>query len=65
LTAEDEELVRALIEEHVQHTRSIHGKHMLTGSLKRRFVKVMPHEWRRALQLRAAQPAAKVAASHG
>jgi glutamate synthase (NADPH/NADH) large chain len=65
LTAEDEELVRALIEEHVQHTRSVHGRHMLTGSLKRRFVKVMPHEWRRALQLRAAQPEAKVAASHG
>ena len=30
---------------------------------ERRFVKVMPHEWRRALQQRAAQPAAKVAAS--
>ena len=65
LTTEDEEVVRALIEEHVAHTRSVHGKHMLTGSLKRRFVKVMPHEWRRALQQRAAQPAAKVAASHG
>ncbi len=65
LTPEDEEIVRALIEEHVEHTRSVHGKHMLTGSLKRRFVKVMPHEWRRALQQRAAQPAAKVAASHG
>ena len=65
LTAEDEEIVRALIEEHVEHTRSVHGKHMLTGSLKRRFVKVMPHEWRRALQQRASQPAAKVAASHG
>ena len=63
--AEDEEIVRALIEEHVAHTRSAHGKHMLAGSLKRRFVKVMPHEWRRALQQRAAQPAAKVAASHG
>ncbi len=65
LTAEDEEIVRGLIEEHVAHTRSAHGKHVLAGSLKRRFVKVMPHEWRRALQQRAAQPAAKVAASHG
>ena len=65
LTTEDEDIVRALIEEHVAHTRSAHGKHMLTGALKRRFVKVMPHEWRRALQQRAAQPAAKVAASHG
>jgi glutamate synthase (NADPH/NADH) large chain len=65
LTPEDEEIVRALIEEHVEHTRSAHGKHMLTGSLKRRFVKVMPHEWRRALQQRALKPAAKVAASHG
>ncbi len=63
LTNEDEDLVRALIEEHVAHTRSAHAKQMLSGSLKRRFVKVMPHEWRRALQQRAAQPAAKV--SHG
>jgi glutamate synthase (NADPH/NADH) large chain len=65
LAAEDEDMVRALIEEHVAHTRSVHAKHMLTGSLKRRFVKVMPHEWRRALQQRAAQPAAKAAVSHG
>jgi glutamate synthase (NADPH/NADH) large chain len=65
LTTEDEDIVRALIEEHVAHTRSVHGKHMVTGSLKRRFVKVMPHEWRRALQQRAARPAVKVAASHG
>jgi glutamate synthase (NADPH/NADH) large chain len=65
LTAEDEEIVRALIEEHVAHTRSAHGRSMLAGPLKRRFVKVMPHEWRRALQQRAAEPAAKAAASHG
>jgi glutamate synthase (NADPH/NADH) large chain len=65
LTAEDEDIVRGLIEEHVAHTRSAHGKALLGSSLKRRFVKVMPHEWKRALQQRAAQPAAKVAASHG
>jgi glutamate synthase (NADPH/NADH) large chain len=65
LTTEDEDIVRALIEEHVAHTRSAHAKHMLTGPLKRRFVKVMPHEWRRALQQRAVQPASKVAVSHG
>jgi glutamate synthase (NADPH/NADH) large chain len=65
LTVDDEELVRGLIEEHIEHTRSVHAKHALAGSLKRRFVKVMPHEWRRALQQRAAKPAAKVAASNG
>jgi glutamate synthase (NADPH/NADH) large chain len=65
LTTEDEDIVRGLIEEHVAHTRSVHGKSMLASPLKRRFVKVMPHEWRRALLQRAAQPAAKVAASHG
>ncbi len=65
LTSEDEDIVRALIEEHVAHTRSVHGKSVLATSLKRRFVKVMPHEWRRALQQRAARPAVKVAASHG
>jgi glutamate synthase (ferredoxin) len=65
LTSEDEEVVRALIEEHVAHTRSVHGKSVLAGSIKRRFVKVMPHEWRRALQERAGLTAAKVAGSHG
>ncbi len=61
LTPEDEEIVRALITEHVDHTGSAHGKHVLTTSLKRRFVKVMPHEWRRALQIRADLAAVKVA----
>jgi glutamate synthase (NADPH/NADH) large chain len=61
LTPEDEEIVRALITEHVDHTGSAHGKHVLTTSLKRRFVKVMPHEWRRALQIRADLAAVKAA----
>jgi glutamate synthase (NADPH/NADH) large chain len=67
LTAEDEEIVRALIKEHVDHTGSAHAKQVLAGSIKRRFVKVMPHEWRRALKARAAEQAAVkvVAASHG
>ena len=65
LTSEDEDIVRSLIEEHVAHTRSVHGKAALAASIKRRFVKVMPHEWRRALQQRAGQTAARVASSHG
>jgi glutamate synthase (NADPH/NADH) large chain len=65
LTSEDEDIVRGLIEEHVAHTRSAHGKSVLAGSIKRRFVKVMPHEWRRALQRQAGLTAAKVAGSHG
>jgi glutamate synthase (NADPH) large chain len=65
LAAEDEEIVRALIQEHVDHTGSAHAKQVLAGSVKRRFVKVMPHEWRRALKARADVAVVKVAASHG
>jgi glutamate synthase (NADPH/NADH) large chain len=52
LGAEDEESLRAFVEEHVAHTRSARGKSVLATWGKRRFVKVMPHEWRRILQLR-------------
>jgi glutamate synthase (NADPH/NADH) large chain len=52
LTAADEEVVRGLVAEHIEHTRSARGKHVLTTWPKRRFVKVMPHEWRRVLELR-------------
>ncbi len=52
LSAEDEEIVRLLVEEHVQHTGSARGKSILGSWAKRRFVKVMPHEWRRVLGLR-------------
>ena len=54
LGAEDEEALRALVEEHVAHTRSARGKSVLASWGKRRFVKVMPHEWRRILELRRA-----------
>jgi glutamate synthase (NADPH/NADH) large chain len=54
LSAEDETLVRAMIEEHVAHTRSARGRSILASWAKRRFVKVMPHEWRRVLELRKA-----------
>jgi glutamate synthase (NADPH/NADH) large chain len=52
LANDDEELLRALVEEHVAHTRSARGRSLLASWGKRRFVKVMPHEWRRVLQLR-------------
>jgi glutamate synthase (NADPH/NADH) large chain len=68
LSPEDEELVKALIEEHCAHTKSARGKHVLATWPKHHFVKVMPHEWRRVLQARrtqAAQASAKAAASHG
>jgi glutamate synthase (NADPH/NADH) large chain len=52
LSAEDETIVRAMIEEHVAHTRSARGKSILASWGKRRFVKIMPHEWRRVLTLR-------------
>jgi glutamate synthase domain-containing protein 3 len=50
--AEDDEKVRALVEEHVAHTRSARGRAVLSSWGKRRFVRVMPHEWRRVLELR-------------
>jgi glutamate synthase (NADPH/NADH) large chain len=66
LGPEDEELVRSLIEQHVEHTRSVRGKQVLSTWQKHHFVKVMPHEWRRVLQARASQQAgAKAAAAHG
>jgi len=52
LSADDEERVRGLVEEHVLHTRSARGRQVLATWAKRRFVKVMPHEWRRVLELR-------------
>jgi len=52
LSKADEDIVRALIEEHVEHTRSVRGKYVLATWAKRHFAKVMPHEWRRVLSLR-------------
>ncbi len=52
LLHEDEELLRGLLEEHVAVTRSARAKGILGSPGKRRFVKVMPHEWRRVLELR-------------
>jgi glutamate synthase domain-containing protein 3 len=52
LASADEELVHSLVDEHVLHTRSARGKSILQSWAKRRFLKVMPHEWRRVLQLR-------------
>jgi glutamate synthase (NADPH/NADH) large chain len=52
LSTDDDEIVRALVEEHVLHTGSARGRAVLGAWGKRRFVKVMPHEWRRVLQLR-------------
>ncbi len=65
LTPEDEETVRALVTEHVEHTRSARGAHVLSTWAKRHFVKVMPHEWRRVMQLRAGQESVKRASGHG
>jgi glutamate synthase (NADPH) large chain len=52
LSAEDDEILHGLLEEHVQHTRSVRGRSIMAAWGKRRFVKVMPHEWRRVLDLR-------------
>ena len=52
LTQADDDRVRALIEEHVAHTRSVRGRVLLAAWGKRKFVQVMPREWRRVLELR-------------
>jgi len=52
LAPDDDELLRTLVEEHVGHTRSARGRSLLASWSKHRFVKVMPHEWRRVLELR-------------
>jgi glutamate synthase (NADPH/NADH) large chain len=67
LSAEDEEIVRALITEHVEHTRSARGSWVLSTWKSRRFAKVMPHEWRRVLQTRAGQGdgVKRASSSHG
>ena len=65
LTAEDHEIARQLVEEHVAHTRSARGQYVLSTWAKRHFVKIMPHEWRRVLEMRQRQSAAKVASAHG
>ncbi|HEX8796210.1 MAG TPA: glutamate synthase large subunit [Polyangiaceae bacterium] len=52
MDAEDDERLRALVEEHVAHTRSARGRAVLAAWGKRRFVRVMPHEWKRVLEIR-------------
>jgi glutamate synthase (NADPH/NADH) large chain len=65
LSAEDDDIVRGLIEEHRNHTQSARAAHVLATWTKRHFLKVMPHEWRRVLQARAAQDVAVKVAAHG
>jgi glutamate synthase (NADPH/NADH) large chain len=52
LDADDAEVVRSLIEEHVRHTRSTRGAALLAdfANATRRFVRVLPLEYKRALE---------------
>jgi glutamate synthase (NADPH/NADH) large chain len=56
----DEALLKALVEKHARHTGSAVARRILAGwpAYRARFVKVMPHEYRRAL---AAQKPSEVA----
>jgi glutamate synthase (NADPH) large chain len=65
LSPADDDIVRGLVEEHRNHTQSARATQVLATWAKRRFVKVMPHEWRRVLQARAAQDVALKVAAHG
>lgn len=53
------EQVRALIEEHVERTKSPRGIKLLYqfADAKRHFVKVIPHEYRRIMELAAKEQA--------
>ena len=53
----DDELLRSLIERHVQLTDSARGRDILDnwGRYRMQFVKVMPNEYRRALKEMAGQ----------
>jgi glutamate synthase domain-containing protein 3 len=48
IDAEDAEIVRALVVEHVAHTRSRKGAEVLAAWDDARFVKIVPREYRRA-----------------
>jgi glutamate synthase domain-containing protein 2/glutamate synthase domain-containing protein 1/glutamate synthase domain-containing protein 3 len=57
LTEQDEQEVRALISEHVARTGSLVGRNLLASwerGTRERFVKVMPRDYRRALEQEAA-----------
>jgi glutamate synthase (NADPH/NADH) large chain len=53
----DEALLKRLVEQHAQHTGSLQARRVLDdwAYYRARFVKVMPHEYRRALSEMAAQ----------
>jgi glutamate synthase (NADPH/NADH) large chain len=65
LSAGDEGEVRALVEEHVAHTRSEKGERLLRewAHTRARFVKVIPTEFKKALA--AKKPLAAVVVQHG
>jgi glutamate synthase domain-containing protein 3 len=57
LTEADEQEVKALISEHVARTGSMVGRNVLASwerGARERFVKVMPRDYRRALEEQAA-----------
>jgi glutamate synthase domain-containing protein 2/glutamate synthase domain-containing protein 3 len=62
LTESDEEEVKALISEHVARTGSMVGRNVLASwdrAARERFVKVMPRDYRRALEEHAARAASE------
>src|SRR5207248_11669617 len=61
LTDDNEIALRALLEEHVERTGSTVAADLLADWDADRFVKVMPHDYRRALGLPAARPLARAA----
>jgi glutamate synthase (NADPH/NADH) large chain len=64
--ATDEVILRGLLDAHFRHTGSFRAREILGdwANTRARFVKVMPHEYRRALaeaKTRVAAPAAETA----
>jgi glutamate synthase (NADPH/NADH) large chain len=57
----DEELLKGLVEKHARYTGSLQARRILDdwATCRSHFVKIMPHEYRRALTEMAAQKAEK------
>jgi len=68
LAPEDEDELRTLIAEHAQRTGSLVGRNLLSQwerGARERFVKVMPRDYKRALQQQQAQAGAAAGATGG
>ncbi len=57
LTAEDEMILKALIQEHKDYTDSVNANNILNSwdQMRRHFVKIIPNDYKRVLEERKAK----------